>query len=88
MYQSCVFHLNASKNAWKKILLNSYLRQVKKNQYRIKMLPQGFYLKEIVVEVSVEGGRVDVEGLALPRQDGEHSAHHQQTVSIISFIIT
>ena len=52
------------------------------------MLPQGFYLKEIVVEVSVEGGRVDVEGLALPRQDGEHSAHHQQTVSIISFIIT
>ena len=36
--------------------------------------------EEIVVEVDIEGGGVNVECLALAGEDGEHGAHHQQGV--------
>ncbi len=39
--------------------------------------PNCLNLEKAVVKVDVEGGGVDVQGLALAGQDGEHRAHHQ-----------
>jgi hypothetical protein len=37
-------------------------------------------VEEIIVQMNIEGRGINVESLALTRQDGEHSTHHQQGV--------
>ena len=56
------------------------VRKVGTKRCQFLIIPDKVDLEHVVVEVGVEGGGVDVQGLALPRQDREHGAHHQQVI--------